>query len=75
MPAGTFSEAERAPYLARAMASIAREREDHALTRAALEHYAEHCEERALEERHAWRNIATWRERAERARQLAKEYR
>jgi hypothetical protein len=72
MPAGRFSEAERAPYYARALASVAQAQNDSALRRAALEHYADHCEARASE-RGGAPHVLAWISRARRARELAKE--
>jgi hypothetical protein len=62
MPAGRFSEAERAPYY------------DNALTRAALEHYADHAEACARERSFNAAQVAAWIARSRRARELAKEH-
>jgi acetyl-CoA acetyltransferase len=74
MPAGRFSEAERAPYYARALASIAQTQNDNALTRAALEHYADHAEACARERSFNAAQVAAWIARSRRARELAKEH-
>lgn len=72
MPAGQFSQAERAPYLARALASLAQGKLDDSLTRSALEHFADHCEACARERNEA-AHVAHFMSRARRARELARE--
>lgn len=74
MPAGRFSQAETAPYLARALASVAQAQNDNALTRTALEQYADHAEACARERSFNAEQVAAYMARARRARELAKEH-
>jgi len=72
MPKGKFSEAETAPYRARALAGVERAKYFAAVTKDALEHYATHCEACARGKGMLPETITHFMERARTARALAK---